>query len=122
MRLWKMIRMHCNTHACTHACTHTHTHRKQKKQLWEKSCQWIATHESRVRVENRPIAGEDFQVWRWIQVRGEESGRGVGEWGLLFTVMSWLTFMFLITDPLVVQSFSIVTSASLQHNYINCSV
>ena len=59
--------------------THTHTHRKQKQQLWEKSCQWIATHESRVRVENRRMAGEDFQVWRWIQVRGEESGRREGE-------------------------------------------
>lgn len=41
--------------------------RKSKQQLWEKAVHWIASHESRVRVETRRIAGEDFEVWRWIQ-------------------------------------------------------
>ena len=36
--------------------------------IWEKACQWLAEHESRVRVEKQRIAGEDFDVWRWIQV------------------------------------------------------
>ena len=42
--------------------------RKRSGKIWEKACQWVAVHESRVRVENQRIAGEDFQVWRWIQV------------------------------------------------------
>ena len=73
--------LHAHTpHPSSPSHTHTHTplsltHRVQKQRLWEKSCQWIATHESRVRVETRRIAGEDLEVWRWIQV----SGRGGGE-------------------------------------------
>ncbi len=43
--------------------------RGRKKKVWDKACKWIAEHESRVRVEMQRIAGEDFQVWRWIQVR-----------------------------------------------------
>ena len=82
----------------THIHTHTHshnTHRKRSGRIWEKACLWIAEHESRVRVENQRIAGEDFQVWRWIQVdplqtevpwsedRGEDSTDGAkskGDW------------------------------------------
>lgn len=41
--------------------------RNQKQRVWQKACEWLAVHESRVRLENRRIAGEDFQVWRWIQ-------------------------------------------------------
>ena len=41
--------------------------RRRKHKLWEKAVQWVAAHESRVRVETRRIAGEDFTVWRWIQ-------------------------------------------------------
>jgi len=35
--------------------------------MWRKACEYIAHHDSRVRVEHQQIAGEDFQVWRWIQ-------------------------------------------------------
>ena len=35
--------------------------------VWDKAVDWIAHHESRVRVEEGRIAGEDFTVWRWIQ-------------------------------------------------------
>ena len=28
---------------------------------------WIATNESRVRVETRMISGEQYDVWNWIQ-------------------------------------------------------
>lgn len=42
-------------------------HRQQKQHIWEKAVDWLATQESRVRVETRRIAGEDFIVWRWIQ-------------------------------------------------------
>ena len=35
--------------------------------IWLKAVEWVAVHESRVRVETRRIAGEDFTVWRWIQ-------------------------------------------------------
>ena len=45
-------------------------------------------HESRVRVENQRIAGEDFDVWRWIQVDPPQTeipwstgGMGGGERG-----------------------------------------
>ena len=35
--------------------------------MWDRAVDWIARHESRVRVEEGRIAGEDFTVWRWIQ-------------------------------------------------------
>ncbi len=41
--------------------------RKQSDAVWKQACEWISKNESRVRVENRRIAGEDFLVWRWIQ-------------------------------------------------------
>ena len=47
--------------------THTHMHRQRKQHIWEKAVDWLATQESRVRVETRIIAGEEFTVWRWIQ-------------------------------------------------------
>ena len=43
------------------------THRRKKQSVWDKAVKWMATQESRVRVETRKIAGEDFAVWRWIQ-------------------------------------------------------
>ena len=43
-------------------------YRKHKIKIWAKACQWLAEHESRVRIENQRIAGEEFEVWRWIQV------------------------------------------------------
>ena len=42
--------------------------RKGKEGVWQKAVDWVASHESRMRVETRRIAGEDFLVWRWIQV------------------------------------------------------
>ena len=55
----------CPTH--THYC-HTHLYRKYNQKIWDRSVDWLATHESRVRVETRQIAGEEFMVWRWIQI------------------------------------------------------
>ena len=42
-------------------------YRKGKEGVWSKACEWISKNDSRVRVENRRIAGEDFLVWNWIQ-------------------------------------------------------
>lgn len=42
--------------------------RKYNQKIWDRSVDWLATHESRVRVETRQIAGEEFMVWRWIQI------------------------------------------------------
>jgi membrane protein Man1 len=69
--------------------------RKAKEGLWDEAVQWIACNESRVRVETRRIAGQDFQVWRWIQEDpppteipssrqplspGGQQGRSQGNW------------------------------------------
>lgn len=42
--------------------------REKKKKVWEDAVKLIAAKESRVREETRRIAGEDFTVWRWIQM------------------------------------------------------
>lgn len=42
--------------------------RKHKQRTWDKAVDWLASYESRVRVETRKIAGEEFTVWRWIQI------------------------------------------------------
>lgn len=40
--------------------------RKSKQWLWDKAVNFIEENESRVRVEERHIAGEGFKVWRWL--------------------------------------------------------
>lgn len=45
----------------------TPSERDRKQRTWEEACAWIAKFESRVRVERQRIAGEDFDVWKWIQ-------------------------------------------------------
>ena len=40
--------------------------RSWKLSVWKKACNYIARQESRVRVEQQQIAGEEFEVWRWI--------------------------------------------------------
>ena len=42
-------------------------YRQSKEKLWDKAVMWIATNESRVRVETRMISGEQYDVWNWIQ-------------------------------------------------------
>ncbi len=42
--------------------------RSSKLAVWKKACNYIAKNESRVRVEQQQIAGEEFDVWRWISV------------------------------------------------------
>ena len=39
--------------------------------MWEKAVAWLAENESRIRVEQVRVAGEDVPVWRWIG--GEEN-------------------------------------------------
>ena len=77
--VYAVLQLHCVVLEIrlSHTPLPSHTHRAQKQRLWEKSCKWIATHESRVRVETRRMAGEDFEVWMWIQVSG--GGEGGGE-------------------------------------------
>ncbi|XP_077995938.1 inner nuclear membrane protein Man1-like [Glandiceps talaboti] len=42
--------------------------RKKLQPLWNKAVEFLESSESRVRVESQCISGEDFAVWRWIQV------------------------------------------------------
>jgi hypothetical protein len=42
--------------------------REKKQKIWDEAVKMIAMNESRVRVETRRIAGEDFTVWNWIHV------------------------------------------------------
>nr|XP_034982488.1 inner nuclear membrane protein Man1 [Zootoca vivipara] len=41
--------------------------RKKMKKVWNRSVDFLAANESRVRTETRRIGGADFLVWRWIQ-------------------------------------------------------
>ena len=36
--------------------------------IWQKAVDFLNSSDSRVRVETQQIAGEDFEVWRWIGV------------------------------------------------------
>nr|CAB3263414.1 inner nuclear membrane protein Man1-like [Phallusia mammillata] len=42
--------------------------RRKLKKVWEKAVHFISASESRIRVETQRVSGEDFLVWRWIQV------------------------------------------------------
>ena len=41
-------------------------YRVRREHIWKKAVEWIATSDSRVRVESQMIAGEQFDVWKWI--------------------------------------------------------
>lgn len=36
--------------------------------VWERAKQFLSASETRIRVENQTVQGEDYLVWRWIQV------------------------------------------------------
>ena len=38
------------------------------QRIWDKAVKFIEANESRVRLETQVIEGEEFAVWRWIQV------------------------------------------------------
>ncbi|XP_065058607.1 inner nuclear membrane protein Man1-like [Rhopilema esculentum] len=42
--------------------------RKQKSRAWKKAVDFLSSTDARIRVETQRIAGEDFEVWRWIGV------------------------------------------------------
>lgn len=42
--------------------------RKKMSNVWQKTVDFLNTSDSRIRVEAQQIAGEDFEVWRWIGV------------------------------------------------------
>jgi len=44
--------------------------RKQLLPIWDKAVQYLNENESRVRTENQIISGEEFMVWRWLQISG----------------------------------------------------
>ena len=43
-------------------------YRVRREHIWKKAVEWIATSDSRVRVESQMIAGEQFDVWKWIHL------------------------------------------------------
>ncbi|XP_013774758.1 inner nuclear membrane protein Man1-like [Limulus polyphemus] len=47
--------------------------RKSKENLWKRVVKFLEENESRVRVEDQHIAGEVFNVWRWIQISPPEN-------------------------------------------------
>ena len=50
--------------------------RKQLQVLWDEAVKFIEANESRIRVETQIIQGEEFIVWRWLQVLIETPGLG----------------------------------------------
>ena len=36
--------------------------------IWQKAVDFVNASDSRIRMETQQIAGEDFEVWRWIGV------------------------------------------------------
>merc|ERR1719342_1460275 len=43
--------------------------RKSKQKIWKKAVDFIANNDSRIRVENPRVSGQDHLVWRWVQVK-----------------------------------------------------
>ncbi|CAH3045951.1 unnamed protein product [Pocillopora meandrina] len=44
------------------------TERQKKFKAWTRAVRFLSANESRIRVESQRIAGEDFEVWRWIHI------------------------------------------------------
>lgn len=43
-------------------------YRKVLSGVWNRAVRFLSANESRIRVESQRIAGEDFEVWRWIHI------------------------------------------------------
>lgn len=60
--------------------------------IWKRATRFLSESETRIRVENQRIQGEDYLVWRWIQVLDELSS-------LVFqTIFFWVTCKLMLTD------------------------
>ena len=44
------------------------SNRKKKARAWNKAVEFLSSTDSRIRVETQTIAGEEYEVWRWIGV------------------------------------------------------
>ncbi|KAL9972027.1 hypothetical protein ACROYT_G018266 [Oculina patagonica] len=42
--------------------------RQRLSKAWNRAVRFLSANESRIRVESQRIAGEDFEVWRWIHI------------------------------------------------------
>ena len=40
--------------------------RRKLQPIWSKAVDFIAANESRIRLENRLIHGDEFEVWHWL--------------------------------------------------------
>jgi len=58
--------------------------------LWEKAVHFIEANESRIRLENQTIQGEDFIVWRWLPVSP------VGNYIILFTFILFVNTILVL--------------------------
>ena len=47
--------------------------RSAQQALWDRAVKFLSANESRVREETQKISGEEFAVWRWLQVRRARS-------------------------------------------------
>lgn len=48
--------------------TSFYSFRKKMAKVWNKAVKFLNSSDSRIRVESQQIAGEDFEVWRWIGI------------------------------------------------------
>ena len=44
------------------------SNRQRLSKAWNRAVRFLSANESRIRVESQRIAGEDFEVWRWIHI------------------------------------------------------
>ena len=48
-------------------------YRQKLRPRWEKAVKFIEANESRIRIENQSVQGEEFLVWRWLPVSHSSS-------------------------------------------------
>jgi len=46
----------------------SYCYRKKMRHLWQKAVAFLKENETRVREEVQQVHGEEFAVWRWLQV------------------------------------------------------
>ena len=65
------------------------------QRIWDKAVKFIEANESRVRLETQVIEGEEFAVWRWIQVTYMHT------FSVRFYFMSISRFVSLLLPPML---------------------
>ncbi|XP_048589660.1 inner nuclear membrane protein Man1 isoform X2 [Nematostella vectensis] len=80
--------------------------RKKLAKTWQRAVRFLSANESRIRVESQRIAGEDFEVWRWIHIasprqQSQKMGAMGSPKGKFWQGQAFENFQWAVNPPII---------------------